>query len=416
MSEGKLKTQVVIAGGGMAGMATAVALGEAGIACLLVDPESPEARVAPGYDGRSSAIAFGSQQALQTLGLWWGMAEAAEPILDIRVSDGQIGKPAPPLFLHYDHRESGLDAPFGHIVENIAIRRALLARLADLPDVTVIAPARVVATSHRASAIDISLDDGRTVSASLLLAADGARSALRTAAGIGAAAFDYPQTGIVCTVSHELAHEGVAHEHFLPAGPFAMLPMTDHEDLHRSSIVWTEKRDLAPKMLALDDDAFSAEIQRRFGDSLGRINVLGRRWSYPLRLTHADSYIGKRMALIGDAAHAIHPIAGQGLNLGLRDVAAIAEVLTDANRLGRDLGAADVLEDYQRWRRFDSMMLIAVTDSLNRLFSTDLPPVRLLRDVGLAAVNRMAPVKRLLMRHAMGAAGPRPRLLRGLPL
>jgi len=416
MADTKLKTQVLIAGGGMTGMATAVAIAEAGIACVLVDPEAAEARVAPGYDGRSSAIAFGSQQALQTLGLWWGMAEAAEPILDIRVSDGQIGKPAPPLFLHYDHRESGLDAPFGHIVENAAIRRALLARLADLPDVTVIAPVRVVATSHRPSAIDISLDDGRLVSASLLLAADGARSALRTAAGIGAAQFDYPQTGIVCTVSHELAHEGVAHEHFLPAGPFAMLPMTDHGELHRSSIVWTEKRQLAPKMLALDDEAFSAEIQRRFGDSLGNIRLLGRRWSYPLRLTHADSYIGKRIALIGDAAHAIHPIAGQGLNLGLRDVAAIAEVLTDAHRLGRDLGAADVLEDYQRWRRFDSMMLIAVTDGLNRLFSTDLPPVRLLRDVGLAAVNRLPPVKRLLMRHAMGAAGPRPRLLRGLPL
>ncbi len=169
-------------------------------------------------------------------------------------------------------------------------------------------------------------------------------------------------------------------------------------------------------MLALGDEDFSHEMQRRFGDSLGRIRVLGRRWSHPLRLIHADTYTGRRLALVGDAAHAIHPIAGQGLNLGLRDVAAIAEVLIDAYRLGRDLGAGDVLEDYQRWRRFDSMMLIAVTDSLNRLFSTDLAPVRLLRDVGLAAVNRAAPVKRLLMRHAMGAAGPRPRLLRGLPL
>ncbi len=206
MSAKPLKTEVVIAGGGMVGMATAVALAEAGIACVLVDPEPAEARAAPGYDGRSSAIAYGSQQALQTLGLWWGMAEAAEPILDIRVSDGQIGKPAPPLFLHYDHRESGLDAPFGHIVENVAIRRALLARLADLPDVAVIAPGRVVGTSHRASAVDVSLDDGRIVAASLLLAADGARSALRGAAGIGAAEFNYPQTGIVCTVTHEFAH------------------------------------------------------------------------------------------------------------------------------------------------------------------------------------------------------------------
>jgi 2-octaprenyl-6-methoxyphenol hydroxylase len=416
MAENRLKTDVAIAGGGMVGMATAVAIAEAGIACVLVDPEPATARTAPGYDGRSSAIAYGSQQALQTLGLWWGMAESAEPILDIRVSDGQIGKPAAPLFLHYDHRDSGLDAPFGSIVENTAIRRALIARLADLPDVTIISPGRVVATSERPAGIDVTLDDGRVIAASLLIAADGARSALRASAGIATSMVDYPQTGIVCTVTHELAHEGVAHEHFLPAGPFAMLPMTDHEEMHRSSIVWTEKRELVPAMVALDDDGFSAEIQRRFGDSLGRIRVLGRRWSYPLRLIHAESYVGKRLALIGDAAHAIHPIAGQGLNLGLRDVAAIAEVLIDAYRLGRDLGAADVLEDYQRWRRFDSMMLIAVTDSLNRLFSTDLAPVRLLRDVGLAAVNRMAPVKRLLMRHAMGAAGPRPRLLRGLPL
>ncbi len=413
---GRLKTEIVIAGGGMVGMATSVALAEAGIACALVDPEPVEQRIAPGYDGRSSAIAYGSQQALQTLGLWWAMAEAAEPILDIRVSDGRIGRPAPPLFLHYDHRDSGLDAPFGYIVENRVIRQALLARLVDLPNLTVIAPARVSETSQRPAGIEVTLADGRVIAASLLIAADGARSALRQAAGIAAAEFDYPQTGIVCTVAHEFAHEGVAHEHFLPAGPFAMLPMTDHEGLHRSSIVWTERRDLAPAMLALDDEAFSSEIQRRFGDSLGRIRVLGRRWSYPLRLIHASSYVGKRLALIGDAAHAIHPIAGQGLNLGLRDVAAIAEVLTDAHRLGRDLGAADVLAEYQRWRRFDSLMLIAVTDSLNRLFSTDLAPVRLLRDVGLAAVNRLTPVKRLLMRHAMGAAGPRPRLLRGLPL
>jgi 2-octaprenyl-6-methoxyphenol hydroxylase len=416
MAKAQLKTEVVIAGGGMIGMATAVALAEAGIACVLVDPEPAETRVDPGYDGRSSAIAYGSQQALTTLGLWWGMAEAAEPILDIRVSDGKIGKPAASLFLHYDHRDSGLDAPFGSIVENVAIRKALLARLADLPDVAIIAPGRVVATAQRPAAVDVTLADGRIIASSLLIAADGARSALRGAAGINAAEFNYPQTGIVCTVTHELAHEGVAHEHFLPAGPFAMLPMTDHGNLHRSSIVWTEKRDLVPAILALDDDAFSDEIQRRFGDSLGRIRVLGRRWSYPLRLIHADSYVGTRLALIGDAAHAIHPIAGQGLNLGLRDVAALAEVLTDAHRLGRDLGTADVLSEYQRWRRFDSMMLIAVTDSLNRLFSTDLPPVRLLRDAGLAAVNRMAPVKRLLMRHAMGAAGLRPRLLRGLSL
>ena len=411
-----LKTEVLIAGGGMVGMATAVALAEAGIACVLVDAQGASERVSAGYDGRSSAIAYGSQQALTSLGLWWGMAAAAEPILDIRVSDGRIGSPAGPFFLHYDHRESGLDAPFGAIVENRAIRQTLLARLSDLPEVVVVAPARVGALKHRPASVEVELDDGRRVAAPLVVAADGARSALRAAAGIGVAEFAYPQTGIVCTVTHELSHDGVAHEHFLPAGPFAMLPMTDHESRHRSSIVWTERRDLAPSMLALDDDAFSGEIERRFGDSLGRIRVLGRRWSYPLHLLHAASYVGNRLVLIGDAAHAIHPIAGQGLNLGIRDVAALAEVLTDAHRLGLDMGSPDVLADYQRWRRFDTLLLIAVTDSLNRLFSNDAAPLRLLRDVGLGAVNRMAPVKRLLMRHAMGASGPRPRLLRGLPL
>ena len=342
------------------------------------------------------------------------MAEAAEPILDIRVSDGQIGQAAAPLFLHYDHRDSGLDAPFGHIVENRAIRRALLARLADLPDVTIISPAAWRRGRAPAGHVDGALEDGRQIRARLLIAADGARSAA-PAAGIAAAEFDYPQTGIVCTVTHELAHEGVAHEHFLPSGPFAMLPMTDHGDLHRSSIVWTERRELAPAMLALRMTGF-----RPRSSGASATASAASRAGPALVLSAAPDpcreLCRQRLALIGDAAHAIHPIAGQGLNLGLRDVAAIAEVLIDAYRLGRDLGAADVLEEYQRWRRFDAMLLIAVTDSLNRLFSTDLAPVRLARDVGLAAVNRMPPVKRLLMRHAMGAAGPRPRLLRGLPL
>ena len=416
MGQAPFRTEVLIAGGGMVGMTTAVALAEAGISCMLVDPQSASERLDVGYDGRASAIAFGSQQALTSLGLWWGMAAAAEPILDIRVSDGRMDHPAASLFLHYDHRESGLDAPFGAIVENRAIRRALLARLGDLPDVTVAAPLRVAAMHPGPASVEVELSDGRRIVASLVVAADGARSALRAAAGIGVAEFAYAQTGIVCTVTHEIAHGGVAHEHFLPAGPFAMLPMTDHEGMHRSSIVWTERSDLVPAMLALDDAAFSAEIERRFGDTLGRLRVLGRRWSYPLRLLHAASYVGQRLVLIGDAAHAIHPIAGQGLNLGLRDVAALAEVLTDAHRLGLDIGAADVLADYQRWRRFDTLLLIAVTDSLNRLFSNDIAPLRLLRDAGLAAVNRLAPVKRLLMRHAMGASGPRPRLLRGEPL
>jgi 2-octaprenyl-6-methoxyphenol hydroxylase len=280
----------------------------------------------------------------------------------------------------------------------------------------VAAPARLAEVSRQPGHVEAALEDGRRIRARLLIAADGARSKLRRDAGIAAAEFAYGQTGIVCTVAHELPHGGVAHEHFLPAGPFAMLPMTDHEGRHRSSIVWTERNARVSALLALDDADFSAEIEQRFGDSLGRIAVLGGRWSYPLRLIHAARYADHRLALVGDAAHAIHPIAGQGLNLGLRDVAALAEVIADAWRLGLDIGATDVLEDYQRWRRVDSLLLITVTDSLNRLFSNDLAPLRLARDLGLAAVDRLPPLKRLFMRHAMGAAGPRPRLLRGEPL
>jgi 2-octaprenyl-6-methoxyphenol hydroxylase len=411
-----LKADALVVGGGMVGTATAIALAVAGLEVVLVDAEPPGAQLETGYDGRSSAIAYGSQQALAGLGIWPAMALAAEPILDIRVSDGRPGEPAAPLFLHYDHRESGLDAPFGHIVENRAIRRALAARLAELPQVKVAAPVRLAELARKPGHVEAVLEDGRRVRARLLIAADGARSKLRQEAGIAAAEFAYGQTGIVCTVAHELPHGGVAHEHFLPSGPFAMLPMTDYEEHHRSSIVWTEKRERVPALLALSDQDFSAEIAQRFGDSLGRIAVLGGRWSYPLRLIHAARYADHRLALVGDAAHAIHPIAGQGLNLGLRDVAALAEVIADAARLGLDIGSAGVLEDYQRWRRVDSLLLITVTDSLNRLFSNDLAPLRLARDLGLAAVNRLPPVKRLFMRHAMGAAGPRPRLLRGLPL
>jgi len=250
--------------------------------------------------------------------------------------------------------------------------------------------------------------------AHLVVAAEGRGSPLRAAAGIPVTAWDYPQSGIVCTVAHTEPHGGVAHEHFLPAGPFALLPMTDAADgSPRSSLVWTERRRLVPAMLALDDEAFGAELQRRFGPSLGTLRPAGRRWSYPLSLMHAERYIAHRLALVGDAAHVIHPIAGQGLNLGLRDVAALAETVVEARRLGLDLGDATVLARYQQWRRFDNTVLMIATDGLNRLFSNDLAPLRLARDVGLAAVNRLPPLKRLFMRHAMGLVGDLPRLIRG---
>ncbi len=411
---------VAIAGGGMVGMTLAAALADAGFAVAVVDALPVETRAAGAYDGRSSAIAAGSKRVLETLGLWQGMAAAASPILDIRVSDARVGEPASALFLHYDHRDlvgpGDAAEPLGYIVENRAIRRALLDALQARPSLAHFAQATVAGFVAKPGGITLGLADGGAIEASLAVAADGRDSPLRLAAGIRLAAWDYPQTGIVCTIGHELPHGNVAHEHFLPSGPFAVLPMVDDEHGHRSSIVWTERRERVPAILALDDEGFSAEIERRFGPSLGRIRVIGGRWAYPLRLQHAERYVAPRLALVGDAAHAIHPIAGQGLNLGLRDVAALAEALVDAKRLGLDIGEGMPLERYERWRRVDNLLLAASTDLLNRLFSNDIGPLRLVRDLGLAAVNRAVPLKRFLMRHAMGLAGDLPRLARGEPL
>ncbi len=415
-----LAADVAIVGGGMVGMTLAAALGSAGLSVAILDAEAPAAMTAAAFDGRSSAIAFGSKQVLAGIGAWAAMAAEAQPILDIRVSDGTAAGGVSRLFLHYDHRDLAAargvrkDAPpFGFIVENRVIRRALLQRLAELPTVIHAAPARVVAVDRRADAAILHLDDGRSVAARLAVAADGRNSPVRAAAGIRTTEWAYAQTGIVCTVAHEKRHGGVAHEHFLPAGPFAMLPMVDDGGIHRSSIVWTERRELAPAMMALDAAAFAAEIERRFGPSLGRLRPIGGRFAYPLTLVHAERYVDHRLALLGDAAHAIHPIAGQGLNLGLRDVAALAEAVVDAQRLGLDIGDGLALERYQRWRRFDNLVLMAVTDGMNRLFSNDIAPVRLARDFGMAAVNRVPPLKRLFMRHAMGIVGDLPRLSRG---
>ncbi len=412
-----LEAEVVIAGGGMVGLSLGLTLAGAGLEVVVVDRADPATVQGAAFDGRASAIARGSQQALAGAGLWDAMAPAAQPILDIRVSDGRIGRPAAPLFLHYDHREMA-GGPLGFIIENREIRKALHSEAARRPGLTLLAPASVAALEAAGGRVAARLGDGRRVTARLAIAADGRNSPLREAAGIATARWSYPQAGIVCSLAHERPHHGVAHEHFLPAGPFAVLPMTDDPSgtsggRHRSSLVWTERRDLAAAMMALAPAEFARELARRFGDSLGRLEPIGGRWSHPLVLLHARRYYAPRLALIGDAAHAIHPIAGQGLNLGLRDVAALAEAVVDARRLGLDIGAPEVLRCYQRWRRLDNLMLVAATDGLNRLFSNDLAPLRLARDLGLAAVNRLPPAKRLFMAHAMGLVGNLPRLLRG---
>jgi 2-octaprenyl-6-methoxyphenol hydroxylase len=399
--------ELLVAGGGLNGLLLGIACAGAGLRVAVVDRQDPTAMLDEKFDGRTSAIAFGSKLVLDGVGLWPAVATEAEPIREIRVADDDS-----PLFLHYDHRELGSDDPLGYIVENRVLRRALFERARGLPQMQLLAPRIVEAVDTDANGTIATFRDGSRLRARLVAAADGKESPLRRAAGIRAVEWCYKQASIVVTVAHERPHAGIAIEHFLPAGPFAILPMTGN----RSSIVWTEDAALAPHLMALPDDEFAAELRARFGDFLGTVEPVGPRWAYPLSLMQAERYIARRLALVGEAAHVIHPIAGQGLNVGIRDIAALAEAVIDARRLGLDIGDDSVLERYQRWRRLDAVLLAGVTDGLNRLFSNTIAPVRLARDLGLAAVNRLPPLKRLLMRHAMGTLGDRPRLARGEPL
>ena len=431
-----VKTEILIVGGGMVGMSLAAATAGGGIKTTLVEAEPLPALDQPLFDGRSSAIAYGSQQVMAGIDAWQYIEAEASPILDIRVSDGgwQVGGESP-FFVHYSNRDlpaGSIDKPgqsgkrddqppFGWIVENRAIRRGLLKRLAACPNLTHLAPATVTDIRFSNGGATARLNDGNEIKSRLVIAADGRNSFIRRNAGIGYRELDYHQTAIVCTVTHAKPHHGVAHEHFLPVGPFAMLPMTDDVDTHgaarhRSSIVWTEDPRLVPMLLAMSDEDLAGEIRQRFGETLGDLLPIGPRFSYPLKLLLADAYIKDCLALVGDAAHAIHPIAGQGFNLGVRDVAALAEILVDAHRLGLDIGSLAVLDNYARWRRFDNLLLAGVTDGLTRLFSTDLPPVRLARDLAYYLFNKTKPLKRIAMRHAMGVVGDLPRLVRGLPL
>jgi len=396
--------ELLIAGGGLNGLLLGIACAGAGLEVVLVDREDPAVMLEQGFDGRSSAIAYGSQQVLSALGLWPAIAADAEPILEIRVADDNA-----PFFLHYDHRELSTDAPLGWIVENRVLRRALIEHARSLPSLVFLAPLEVGVIETWPALAEAALSDGRRMTVRLIAAADGAASPLRRSAGIRTVDWRYPQTAIVTTVRHDRPHAGIAVEHFLPAGPFAILPMTGS----RSSIVWTERAELAAGLLALPDAAFAAELAARFGEFLGAVEPVGPRWRYPVALMLAERYVARRLALVGEAAHLIHPIAGQGLNLGIRDVAALAEIVIDARRLGLDIGDDALLRRYQQWRRLDAVLLAGVTDGLNRLFSNSIAPLRLIRDLGLAAVDRLPPLKRFLMRDAMGITGDLPRLVRG---
>ena len=402
------QTDVIIGGGGMVGLTLALALAQGGLNVTVCDPVPPKALLDAGFDGRVSALSYSSQRMFEALGMWPLLENDAQPIKDILVTDAPEGGAPSPFSLHFDSEEIG--RPMGAIAENRHIRCALFAALGG-SSIRLIAPAAVASVAPNADWVDATLSNGEHWRAHLVVAADGRESPLREQMGLRTIAWSYPQVGIVATVQHERPHNGTAYEHFLPSGPFAILPMTGK----RSSLVWTEREDRAPALLQLPPEQFAAEVERRFGHHLGRIEVIGARWSYPLRFHLARSFTAERFALAGDAAHGIHPIAGQGLNLGLKDAAALAECVLEIMRLGLDAGHPEALRRYQRWRRFDSFALAAATDSLNRLFSNDIAPVRAIRDLGLGIVDAIGPLRRFFMRNAGGDLGKLPRLMKGEP-
>ncbi|MFL6937155.1 MAG: ubiquinone biosynthesis hydroxylase [Xanthobacteraceae bacterium] len=399
------RLDVVIGGAGFVGLSLAIALRQAlgpKFSVVVADPTLD----APTADERASAIAAAARRLFETIGVWDEVAGQAQPILDMVITDSRLGDAVRPVFLTFEG-EIRPGEPFAHMVENRDLTAALLAK-ARAEGVDLRATA-VAGCDGGRNHVEARLADGARFDARLIVAADGARSSLRERAGISMVGWSYGQTAIVTTVAHERDHHGRADEHFLPAGPFAILPLKGN----RSSIVWTEESAEAERIMALSDDLFHAELERRFGLRLGDIRVAGPRRAYPLGLSVARAFVAPRLALVGDAAHVIHPIAGQGLNMGLRDVAALAEVIVDAARLGLDPGASDVLDRYQRWRRFDTMAMGLATDGLNRLFSNRSDVLRLMRDIGLGLVDRLPALKDVFIREAAGLTGDVPKLLRG---
>jgi 2-octaprenyl-6-methoxyphenol hydroxylase len=399
-------TDVLIAGGGFTGLTLAVALRQALGPTFTIALADPALGKSHADDARASAIIAAARRLFETIGVWPSVADEAQPILDMVVTDSRLNDAVRPVFLSFGGDiEPG--EPFAHMIENRHLVAALEAKAREL-GIDLRATA-VASFSPHPQKLDAQFADGTATSARLLVAADGARSTIRQAAGIATHGWQYPQSAIVTTVGHERDHNGRAEEHFLPAGPFAILPLKGR----RSSIVWTEQTREAERIVALPDAAFHDELEKRFKLHLGEIEVVGARRVLPLGFFVARSFVAERIALVGDAAHVIHPIAGQGLNMGLKDIAALAEVIVDAARLGLDPGSATVLERYQRWRRFDTMTMGLATDGLNRLFSNRSDVLRLFRDVGLGMVERLPGLKRLFIREAAGLFGDVPKLLRG---
>jgi 2-octaprenyl-6-methoxyphenol hydroxylase len=407
----EFETDIAIVGGGLNGPALGLALSQIGLRVTIIDRLESDVRSDAGFDGRSYALALTTTRLLDGIGVWDHVAENAQPMLEIKVTDGRAGEGPSPFFMHFDHTEIE-EGPMGHMVEDRHLRLALMNATKAADGITPMNGEEVIAQNVDASGVTLTLASGKTVRAKLLVGADGRGSETAMRAGIKRIGWRYAQTALVCAISHEKPHGGVAHQFFMPPGPLAILPLTEN----RSSIVWSETAENAARINALPDDAYLDVLRPRFGDFLGEISLAGARYTYPLSLSLAHSMVADRVALLGDAAHGVHPIAGQGLNAGMRDVAALAEVIADALRRGQDIGSVTVLDQYQIWRRFDNTALALATDSFNRLFSNDNPLLRIARDVGMAAINAMPGARRGFIREAAGLTGDLPRLMQGEPL
>ncbi|WP_425081809.1 FAD-dependent monooxygenase [Ruegeria arenilitoris] len=401
-------SDILIVGGGLNGPALALALAQTGHSVTVIDALAEKVRKNAAFDGRAYALALASQRLLDAIGVWDRVAEHAQPMLEIKVTDGHAGVGPSPFFMHFDHAEIE-EGPMGYMVEDRHLRRAFMNAMAEEKGIAEISGRTVVAQDCDATGVTLTLDDGTTLTGSMLVGCDGRRSGTATRAGIKRTGWDYGQTALVCAIEHDLPHHGVAHQFFMPPGPLAILPLTGN----RSSIVWSERTETAQHINTLPEDEYLQVLRPRFGDFLGDIRLQGDRFTYPLNLTIANSFIGDRMALVGDAAHGMHPIAGQGLNAGLRDVGALAEVLTLAGRRGEDIGSVLVLERYQEWRRFDTAALAMATDVFNKLFSNDNPLLRIGRDIGMGIVGSLPGLRRGFVREAAGLTGDLPKLLQG---